>query len=112
MNLVGQNIRKIRNQKGYSQEYMADSLGITQPSYARLEKDDHRINVVRLMQIAQYLDVNVGALLGQKAQNIIHNNKGNNAQAEIGTYMDNQAYINSLKEEIVFLREILRSHNI
>lgn len=108
MNLVGQSIRKIRVQKGYSQEYMAESLGITQPSYARLEKDDNRINVVRLSQIAQYLEVNVGELLGQKAQNIIHSNNGHNAQAKIETYIANKEYIESLKEEIAFLRDLLQ----
>lgn len=113
MNLVGQSIRKIRVQKGYSQEYMAESLGITQPSYARLEKDDNRINVVRLLQIAQYLETNVSELLGQKAQKVT--NQSNNTTANAYNVdkiskiinVDNE-YIASLKDEIIFLRELLQ----
>ena len=34
---IGAKIRRIRQLKGYSQEYMATSLGITQNSYSKLE---------------------------------------------------------------------------
>ena len=38
MNNIGNKIRILREQKGYSQESLAQELGLTQPSYARLEK--------------------------------------------------------------------------
>jgi transcriptional regulator with XRE-family HTH domain len=38
MNTVGTRIRKIREEKGIKQEYIADEMGITQSSYGRLEK--------------------------------------------------------------------------
>jgi transcriptional regulator with XRE-family HTH domain len=112
MNLVGQNIRKFRTQKGYSQEYMAESLGITQPSYARLEKDDNRINVVRLLQIAQYLEVNVGELLGHKAQMVTNQSNNKTATAynvdKVSKIINaDKEFIASLKGEIAFLREVL-----
>lgn len=113
MNLVGQSIRKIRVQKGYSQEYMAESLGIIQPSYARLEKDGNRINVVRLLQIAQYLEVNVSELLGQKAQKVTNQSHNTTANAynvdKISKIINtDKEYIESLKEEIAFLRDLLQ----
>lgn len=109
MNLVGQKIRQLRVQKGISQEYLAEELGITQPSYARLESDDARINVVRLCVIAKVLDVKTSELLGESANNFIHTNNGDNAQAHIKSYYTNKDYINALKEEIVFLREMLKN---
>jgi transcriptional regulator with XRE-family HTH domain len=45
MNKIGGKIRKLRDQMGFSQESMAFELGLTQPSYARLEKEDERISV-------------------------------------------------------------------
>lgn len=55
MNKIGVNIRKIREQKGYSQEYLANQLNISQASYARLESEDTKITVDRLFKIAEIL---------------------------------------------------------
>lgn len=38
MNEIGARIREIREQRGLSQDNVAFELGITQPTYARLEK--------------------------------------------------------------------------
>lgn len=57
MNKIGRKIRSLREQRGYSQEIMAKELGISQPSYARLEQKDDRISVTRLQKIARILDV-------------------------------------------------------
>lgn len=108
MNVVGTKIRQIRTRQGISQESMAEELGITQPSYARLETEDSRINVVRLIHIVKVLEVSVSELLGEKSQNVIHNNTGDNAQAFIKTINSDKNHIKSLKEEIGFLREVLK----
>lgn len=63
MNTIGNTIRKTRDLKGLSQENLATSLGITQPSYARLEKDDDRISIIRLQQIAVVLETTVAELI-------------------------------------------------
>ena len=110
MNYVGEKIRQLRTKKGFSQEYIAEQLGITQPSYARLENEDSRINVVRLQLVAKTLEVSTSELLGEKANNIIHTNNGNNAQAYINTYLSNSEYIQALKDEISFLRDLLKSN--
>lgn len=59
MNNVGFNIRKQREKKGFSQEYMANSLDISQASYARLENEDTKITIDRLYKIAEVLEVNI-----------------------------------------------------
>ena len=48
MNRVGLKIRKLRNVKGISQEYMADEMEISQCNYGRMEKDDNRLTVPKL----------------------------------------------------------------
>ncbi len=55
MNIVSI-IRKLRNEKGYSQEYMAYRLGITQSTYCKIEKDDRKINFENITKIAAILD--------------------------------------------------------
>lgn len=59
MNKIGFNIRKIRESKGFSQDYMANVLDISQASYARLENEDTKVTVDRLYKIAEVLDTNI-----------------------------------------------------
>ena len=110
MNTVGTRIRKIREERGIKQENIADEMGITQSSYGRLEKNDNRLTVTKLVKISEILDVSISVLFGEKATNVIHENKGDNAQANIGTLvLQDKAHIESLKEEIAFLRRILEN---
>ena len=113
MNTIGTRIRKIREERGIKQEYIADEMGITQSSYGRLEKDDNRLTATKLIKISEILNVSVSVLFGEKATNVIHENKGDNAQAQIGTFVQqDKEHIESLKEEIKFLRKILEDKYI
>jgi len=59
MNKTGFNIRKIRESKGFSQDYMASVLDISQATYARMENENTKITVERLYKIAEVLDANI-----------------------------------------------------
>ena len=108
MNSVGAKIKKYREERGFTQDYFARELELTQSSYGRLEKDDRRLNVEYLKKIAEILNVSVSLLFGEKANNMINENKGDNAQANIGSIVHNdKELIMSLKEEIAFLRATL-----
>ena len=107
MNTIGTRIRKIREERGIKQEFIANEMGITQSSYGRIEKDDNRLTAVKLIKIAEILNVSVSVLFGEKATNVIHENKGDNTQSYIGTLVQNKEHIESLKDEIQFLRKLL-----
>lgn len=107
MNIIGNKIRKTRKEKGITQKLMALELDVSQSNYGRLEKDDNRLTVPKLLKIAEVLEVNVSYLFGEKAANVIHHNNGDNAQASIGTIYSDKEHIQTLKEEISFLREQL-----
>ena len=112
-NTIGTRIKKIREERNIKQEYIADEMGITQSSYGRLEKDDNRLTATKLIQISEILNVSISVLFGEKAQNIIHENKGDNAQAHIGTLVQqDKSHIESLKEEIGFLRKMLEDKQV
>ena len=51
-------IREIRMQKGYSQEYMAHILNISQSKYSRLENGSINFNVPTLSKLIITLEVN------------------------------------------------------
>lgn len=74
MNNIGHRIRRFREEKGFSQEYMALELEISQASYARLESQESRLDVQRLIRIAKILQVHFAQLIGEEPQNIFHQN--------------------------------------
>ena len=78
MNNVGINIRKLREKKGFSQEYVAQELGINQSTYGKLERENTKISIDRLLRISEILEEDVINLLDSKPQNTFHQtNQGN-----------------------------------
>jgi transcriptional regulator with XRE-family HTH domain len=60
---IGTNIKNIRELKNLSQEYIAGELGISQPSYARIETGAAIPKIDRLQRIADVLEVDLSTLL-------------------------------------------------
>ena len=54
---AGQKIRILRRLKGYSQEYFASQLGISQGAYGKIERGESDITLGRLREIADILEV-------------------------------------------------------
>jgi transcriptional regulator with XRE-family HTH domain len=63
--LLGNEIRIQRVIKGYSQEYMANRLEISQNAYSKLERNETELSVKRLLQIASILEVQATQFLPQ-----------------------------------------------
>ncbi|MCF6222858.1 MAG: helix-turn-helix transcriptional regulator [Flavobacteriaceae bacterium] len=56
-------LRLARNEKGYSQEYMAEKLDISQKSYCKIENGCTNLSVTRLKQIAYILNLDLSGIL-------------------------------------------------
>ena len=113
MNTIGNKIRQRREEKGLSQDSLAHELGITQPSYARLEKQDERISITRLMQIAAILKTTVAELVGEKTQKVINQQNSENASAYVDSIINaDKDHIQSLKEENAFLRKLVENKSV
>jgi transcriptional regulator with XRE-family HTH domain len=54
---LGNNIRKIREIKNIGQQYIADKLNISQPSYHNLEAGKIKLSEEKLEKIARILEV-------------------------------------------------------
>ena len=52
---IGFKIKKIRELRNYSQEHMAEKLGISQVSYSRVESGQTKMDLKRLHDIAKVL---------------------------------------------------------
>lgn len=58
--LLGSRIKALRTAKNYTQEQVADYLGISRQKYARIENGINSITLDILTKVAEMLDVTVG----------------------------------------------------
>jgi len=115
MNLICENIRKFREFKGFSQEYMASQLDINQASYAKIENNSTKLTVDRLFAISKLLETDITNLLNLKKQteyNLYNNELGFDNKYVQNLYQENrQIYeklIQAKDEQITLLKEMLK----
>lgn len=60
---IGDKIRKVRELKGFKQEYVASKLGMSVTAYGNIERNDSSLTFERLEQIAEVLEVTVQDIL-------------------------------------------------
>ena len=70
---IGQKIKKIRELRNYTQEYMAECLGISQVSYSHIESGQTKLDIQRMEQIANILEIDP-MLLFNFDENLVLNN--------------------------------------
>jgi transcriptional regulator with XRE-family HTH domain len=70
--IIAERIRQLRRDKDYSQQFMADAIGISQNAYSKLESGKTPIHLDRLVQVAALLDINVCALLEETLERAVH----------------------------------------
>lgn len=70
-------IRFLRLSKNFTQNYMADELGIDVANYGRLERGETGISVERLKKIAEILRVSTSFLMDEKSNEGIEENQKN-----------------------------------
>jgi transcriptional regulator with XRE-family HTH domain len=63
MESIGEKIRIQRVIKGYSQEYMAFELNISQAAYSNLERNETEVTIRRLIEISEILETSPYALM-------------------------------------------------
>ena len=57
MKVCGQNIRKMRRDRDFTQEYMAFEMGISQKAYSDIENSKVKIHLDMLTKISAILDI-------------------------------------------------------
>jgi len=81
MTHIADNIRKMRELRNFTQEYMANQLGITQAGYSKIESGTTDITFSKIEEIAQILNVTPADLVAfdsQKYFNSFNNVEGSN----------------------------------
>ena len=99
--MYGEKIRMIREVRNYSQEYMADKLGIKQNSYSKIELNQTKLTAEMLQKIADVLQVSPLDIMNQQPA-IINLQPNQGTQQAIGNI---ETFISSQKELIDKLLE-------
>ena len=80
---VAANIRKVREYRDYTQEFMALKLGISQNAYSKIELAYTRITLERLIQIAIILEIDVITLINSTSEDLLKLNTSSSSNREL-----------------------------
>lgn len=105
-----QNIRDIREDKHLTQADMAEKLNLSETGYAKIERGESKLNIDRIQQIANVLEVNLADLipLGDDAVIIFNNSNDNFSNSNNFSLAFGN---NTLEQEIAKLHELLIMKN-
>ena len=95
MEIVIEKIKDIRKKKGYSHEYMAHQLNMSQPAYSKIENSETKLSVDRLFEISEILETPIEGFLDINPNTIYHQNNNDN-----GTFIGHQEVENLYQDNI------------
>jgi transcriptional regulator with XRE-family HTH domain len=110
-------IKVLRESLGYSQDYVASQLNITQQALSRIEQNPENATLNRLKELSLILGVSLTSLIGEEDTYILQNFQQQGGQASTVMYMtgiaenERKAYenhIKDLKEQLVLLSDLLK----
>ena len=105
------NIRMLRISKEWSQQYMADRLGMSQANYARLESGKVKLDMSRLEEIASILEVPLENVLNPRKTVLEESvlNLTNEYIMKLRSEKEEllRLRVQKLEEEVAFLRHLL-----
>ena len=108
MNVKGKLIREARMKKDFSQEYLANVLGISQSQYYKLENGDVSFDIQKLGQLLDELELNPLEIIefSEKQQTFINSHNSHSAIVNSGEinspliYNDLEAIRKIIHEEL------------
>lgn len=65
MTPIKNRLRELREDNNYTQQYVADKIGITQRKYSYIETGTQQLNAETLVPLAKFYDVSIDYLLCQ-----------------------------------------------
>jgi len=100
---LGENIRKTRELRGISQQFLADALAVSQKNISRIETGQSSPTFNHLMKICSVLEVDLKVILDFD-EKFVFNNIINNQNGTVGEFI---AYNNTEVEKLEKLYEKL-----
>lgn len=117
---IGTKIKKLRELKNFTQEFMATSLDMTPSGYGKIERNETEVSYQKLEKIADTLGIKVEDIINFNESfifNVMHNQTGNGYVVNNINVSDNEKklyeqLIEQLREENKLLKSMLeKTHN-
>jgi len=111
---VGQKVKKLRELKNYTQEYMAAQLEMSVGNYSKIERDEIPLTLERLQKISEVLSVNYLDLLNFDEKQVFNFINQSNSQPYSQGYFHQQynyppQVIEELTKRIEELEKLLKN---
>lgn len=114
INKVGEQIKKFRELRNYTQESMAKYLDMTPQGYGKIERNEVEISLQKLQKVADILGTTIQDILGFQDRFVFNNqecqqqNVGYNQSANLDTIQKvYESRITSLETELIRLHSLL-----
>jgi len=106
---IGTKLRKLREGQGYSQEFVANKIGISQSTYHKLEAEQIRLTVERARRLADLYEIDPEYFYLSEAR-AVYFNSGRNYNGSIEKYESGGEKLNAelfelLREELALSRK-------
>jgi transcriptional regulator with XRE-family HTH domain len=115
--IIGNKLRKLRMEKGYSQEYLAEVLAevlaVSQKTYSNMENNKSSISIDTLKKIAEEYKIDLIELLSDDRV-IVQNNSSRESSTFQGGVIINhmsEELFNQMKERIEELKQVISEKN-
>ncbi|MBU0488163.1 MAG: helix-turn-helix domain-containing protein [Bacteroidetes bacterium] len=112
MTKINENIRKTRVNKNFTQQLMADKLGLSLSAYSNIESGKADVNMTRITEISKIFEISAIELITYNTDQALSINKGfkfdtDGAMKQLYEHIieQNKEYIDSLRCSIEDLRE-------
>ena len=110
---IGNKLRKLRMEKGYSQEYLAEVLEVSQKTYSNMENSKSSVSIDTLKKIAEEYKIDLIELLSDDRV-IVQNNSSRESSTFQGGIIINhmsEELLNQMKERIEELKQTISEKN-
>jgi transcriptional regulator with XRE-family HTH domain len=110
---IGDKIKKLRELKNYTQQYMAQELDLSISGYGKIERNGTDISISRLQQIAVILGIDIQTILNFDDRTIFNGSQENekielNVQNNSNRNHVLERLIDKYKEENSYLKELVK----
>ncbi|MCA4893940.1 MAG: helix-turn-helix transcriptional regulator [Cytophagales bacterium] len=96
---IGQKIRKIREMKGISQEYLATQLNISPQAYGKLEREETKLDFDRIEVIAKLMEIEPLDIVNFDESHVFNNTFNNHAEHQKNFILHNNEQVNPILEK-------------
>ncbi len=111
--VIGNKLRKLRMGKGYSQEYLAEVLEVSQKTYSNMENNKSSISIETLKKIAEEYKIDLIELLSDDKVIVQNNSSRESSTFQSGIIINHMSeeLLNQMKERIEELKETILEKN-